>query len=250
MNGRRLINRFARAVTTYERQATVQRHAAECLTELLGRHLHTLAPRIFEIGCGTGLLTRLLASRFAPSEILLNDICPDMGICFANVPRTRFSAGDATEIDFPSGVDVIATASAVQWFGDLKRFADRCAEALPPGGLLALTSFGPDNLREIASLTGVGLEYVPYADFVRILGNRFEPLEAERESVSLRFADASAVLRHLKETGVTATNADRTPWTRARIADLELRYARLFPAPEGGVTLTYEPYYFVGRRRR
>ena len=250
MNGPRLINRFARAVTTYERQATAQRRAAERLTELLGRHLHILAPRIFEIGCGTGLLTRQLLARFAPAEILLNDICPDMGICFSNVPRTRFVPGDATTADFPKEVDVIATASAVQWFPGLEAFAERCAAALRPEGYLAVASFGPATLREIRTLTGTGLTYPDFGAFGKMLGARFEPLESGRETVTLRFDGAAEVLRHLKETGVTATNTDRTPWTRARLAELGDRYAAAFPAPEGGVTLTYEPYYFVGRRRR
>ncbi len=244
-----LINRFARAVATYESQAVVQKAAAERLTELLGEHLHTLAPRMLEIGCGTGFLTRRLMARFAPSELVLNDLCPDMGICFANLPRTQFVAGDARTTEWQGLYDVIASSSAVQWFGDLEPFAQRCAKVLHPKGLIAISGFGPANLREIAALTGKGLTYLDFDAFVGAFATAFEPLATAQEVVTLTFPDATAVLRHLKETGVTATGGGGSPWTRSRIAELSEAYAQRFAAPGGGVTLTYEPYWFVGRKR-
>ncbi len=244
-----LINRFARAVMTYEAQAIVQRHAAEHLAERLGAHLHTLAPRILEIGCGTGFLTRKLMARFSPSELVLNDLCPDMGICFSNLPRTRFVPGDARTLTWDGAYDAIASSSAVQWFGDLKAFARRCAEALHPQGFLAVSGFGPANLREIKALTGRGLEYPAFEAFVAAFADDFEPLETERATEVLHFADAYAVLRHLKETGVTATGAGEAPWTKSRLDALAAAYAEQFPSEQGGVTLTYEPFWFIGRKR-
>ncbi len=244
-----LINRFARAVTTYESQAIVQRSAAEYLAERLGVHFHTLAPRILEIGCGTGFLTRKLMARFSPSELVLNDLCPDMGICFSNLPRTKFIPGDACAIAWDGQYDAIASSSAVQWFSDLNAFVRRCAEALHPQGLLAISGFGPQNLREIKALTGHGLTYPDFDTFVSAFATDFVPLETAHRTEVLHFADASAVLRHLKETGVTATGATAQPWTRARMEALSEAYAAQFPSPEGGVTLTYEPFWFVGRKR-
>ncbi len=244
-----LMARFARAVATYEAQAAVQRFAAGRLADLLGRYFHVLGPRLLEIGCGTGTLTRLLLARFAPAELVANDLCADVGVCFANAPRVRFLPGDAQTVGWPGPFDAIVSASAVQWFGDMGRFAGRCAEALPRGGLLALSSFGPETLREVAALTGRGLRYLPHEGFVAAFGGAFEPLETPREVRALRFADGTAVLRHLRETGVTATASGDAPWTRARLAAFNAAYAARFPHPEGGVTLTYEPFWFVGRRR-
>lgn len=243
-----LINRFARAVTTYESQATVQRHAAERLAGMLGEHLHVLAPRMLEIGCGTGLLTRLLLQRFAPREMVLNDLCPDVGVCFANVPRVTFLPGDARELVWPGTFDAVVSASAVQWLGDLRIFAQRCAGVLPPNGLLAITGFGPETLKEIASLTGHGLTYPTFADFVAALSEAFQPLVTERDTQVLSFPDAKAVLRHLKETGVTATSAGDHSWTRSRLEAFSADYAAHFGTADG-VSLTYEPYWFVGVRR-
>ncbi len=243
-----LIARFARAVATYERQAAPQRLAAERLATLMGEHCHTLAPRILEIGCGTGLLTRLLLARFAPTELVANDLCPDMAVCFANVPRVRFLPGDARTLAWPGRFDVIASASAVQWFGDLRAFAERCAETLPRGGLLAISAFGPETLRETRVLSGRGLDYPSFDAFVGAFASVFETRAAERDRLTLAFPDATAVLRHLRETGVTATGGGER-WTRARHETFSAAYARTFPHAEGGVALTYEPFWYVGVRR-
>lgn len=245
-----ILNRFARAVATYERQAVVQRLVAERLTELLGRHLHLLAPRILEIGCGTGLLTRLIAARFAPTEMILNDLCPEMAVCFANLPRTVFVAGDAQKADLPSGVDVIVSSSAVQWFDDLRAFVEQCAARLPKGGCIAISSFGAQTLQEVRALTGQGLNYLSFDAFVSAFSAAFEPLETEAFTHTLRFDTPGDVLRHLKETGVTATAVtDRAVWTRQRLAAFSEAYQTRFTDAGQGVRLTYEPYLFVGARR-
>lgn len=246
--GRILINRFARAVETYESQAVVQRKAAERLADLMGRHFHVLGSRILEIGCGTGMLSRRLLTQFAPAELVLNDLCPDVGICFSNVPRTRFLPGDAREVVWPGTFDAIASASAVQWFGDLRAFARRCADVLPKDGILAVSCFGPATLRETAELTGCGLTYPDFAGFRSALETFFDCCVCEQALETLLFPDAAAVLRHLKATGVTATGASGGPWTRGRMAAFASSYESRF-AVDGGVTVTYEPYWFVGKKR-
>lgn len=245
-----LINRFARAVTTYEQQASVQREAAEHLADLLGQHFHTLAPRVLEIGCGTGFLTRLIATRFAPSEMVVNDLCPEMGVCFANVPRTTFLPGDAQTLQWPGIFDAVVSSSAIQWFSDLRAFASRCVAILPKGGLLAVSGFGPATLEEVLHLSGHGLNYLDFEAFQAVFSEAFTPLASERKRCTLHFKSGWDVLRHLKETGVTATGAsERAIWTRHRLATFVTDYHAQFPDDMGGVRLTYEPFWFVGARK-
>lgn len=244
-----IISRFARAISTYEAQASVQGIAAERLADLLGNHLHVLAPRILEIGCGTGLLTRQIVTRFTPSELILNDICPEMEVCFANLPRATFLPGDAQTVAWPGTFDAIVSASAIQWFDDLGAFVNRCAAALPQGGLLAVSGFGPKTLPEIRELTGKGLDYPVFEQFVSAFTSAFTPLETQHFTHTMHFKSGWDVLRHLKETGVTATGAaEKTAWTRRRLAAFVVAYQARFAA-ENGVYLTYEPFLFVGARR-
>ena len=59
--------RFARAIPTYDCQATVQRTMAQRMVTLLDRHLPPDAhQRVWEVGCGTGLFTHAYLQHHRP----------------------------------------------------------------------------------------------------------------------------------------------------------------------------------------
>lgn len=239
-----MIHRFAKALTNYEDQAHVQRHMVQTLTEYLAQYFHTFTPRIVELGCGTGMLSRTLLKRFAPSELVVNDICPDVAVCFNNVPRTTFVVGDAERIDLPQGVDLIASASAMQWFSDPCAFLKKAYHALNPGGMIAIATFGPQNLAEVKAITGAGLAYQTLQEMQTLFSPHFKLLVAEESIEVLTFETAMALLYHLKHTGVTATNTT-TVWTRKVVADFEQTYRDRFEV-DNVLPLTYHPIYLVG----
>ena len=71
--------RFARAASTYSERADAQRRIAEQMTRLIVRYVPRSAYRnVLEVGCGTGVFTRMLLHRTHPSRLWLNDICPEM----------------------------------------------------------------------------------------------------------------------------------------------------------------------------
>ena len=107
---------------------------------------------------------------------------------------------DAETLDFPQGTDLITSCSTLQWFADTERFFARCHRFLSDGGILAFSTFGKKNMREIHALTGHGLEYLSLDNLKVLLSPRFEILYAEEEIVSLPFGTPLEVLRHLKQT--------------------------------------------------
>ena len=132
----------------------------------------------------------------------------------------------------------------------MRAFAKRCAAILPKGGLLAVSGFGPATLQEVLQLSGHGLDYLDFEDFTACFTEDFEPLATDQRQCTLHFKDGWDVLRHLKETGVTATGAaERALWTRQRLAAFVTHYRERFPDDAGGVRLTYEPFWFVGAKR-
>lgn len=65
--------RFAKAVGTYLDKADVQRYVASRMAELTGRYIPSdIQERVLEIGCGTGMFTRMYLQQAAPEEMWLN----------------------------------------------------------------------------------------------------------------------------------------------------------------------------------
>ncbi len=204
-----------------------------------------------EVGTGTGFLTRLLLTRYPDTHWTLNDIADASEEYLRPITEGaahRFLWGDAESLDFPGGLDLIASASTVQWFDDLPGFLNKCSAATRTDGLLALSTFGPGNFEQIKTLTGQGLHYYTLPEteaMVRRAG--YEILQSEQYVSRLHFASGADVLRHIKATGVNSL--DKTRWTRGRLADFQTRYATLYPAPDGGVTLTYHPVLITACKR-
>lgn len=139
--------RFAKAVGTYLDKADVQRYVASRMAELTGRYIPADVPeRVLEIGCGTGMFTRMYLKQAAPEEMWLNDLCPEVKPYLADVlgEKVHFVAKDAETLAFPEGQDLIVSCSAVQWFDDLPRFF-RVPKAAARGGLPGFQYFRPSQ---------------------------------------------------------------------------------------------------------
>ena len=119
------------------------------------------ARHILEIGCGTGLLTKLLSQRFPTSRFTLNDLCPAMcEMAAQNMAHdTNCMTGDAEQSDFPGKYSLITSAATIQWFSDLPRFLSRIEKSLDERGMMLFSTFGSDNLKELRHTTGIGLPY-------------------------------------------------------------------------------------------
>lgn len=237
---------------------------------------------IAEFGCGTGCYSRLLLRTLQPETLLLNDLCPEMEECihdlltsggrlprapqagnasgilydadvelYGSSPATTavsFLPCDAETLDFPQGTDLITSCSTLQWFADTERFFARCHHFLSDGGILAFSTFGKKNMREIHTLTGHGLEYLSLDNLKVLLSPRFEILYAEEEIISLPFGTPLEVLRHLKQTGVTGT--EKRVWTRGRLQSFCDEYIRMCGNDDRSVSLTYHPIYVIARKRK
>ena len=252
MDKRLIAERFARARATYSREARVQQQVAERMMGRIRSLLPEFSPRrIVEFGCGTGLYSRLLYDTWRPDRLHLNDLCPEMAFCLDDLtarPGVSFVPGDAETCPLPGGVDLLTSCSTLQWFERPDRFFRRSAALLAPGGVLAFSTFGSRNLREIRALTGKGLAYPSPADLSRWLEEAgLHVLLLDEEEEALCFPSPLDVLRHLRMTGVTGTSGHA--WSRGRLADFAQGYARHFGSPRG-VTLTYHPVYVIAGRTR
>ncbi len=243
MNVSSVRQRFSAASASYDAQAQAQRQIAARLWALAAPHIVPEATML-EIGAGTGLLTRHLLGA-QPKRLIVNDLytSPQVQDLVAQQPEVlSICQGDAEIMAFSGVYDAIFSASTVQWFLNIEKFFNRCAQHLPKGRLLAFSSFLPGNLLEIAELTGIGLGYCTVEALQLYLEHEFELLVMEQGAIPLYFANPHDVLLHLRHTGVTGIKS--VGWNKRRYLEFVNSYASRYGSAQG-VRLTYQPVYVL-----
>lgn len=243
--------RFSKVAKTYEKYAVVQKKVAETLADILmekceeeRENKNTPPPsRCFEIGCGSGFLTKALLDRLSFESYIANDIA------FSKPPvdGIGFVEGDAERIDYPCGIDLIASASCVQWFDDIEQFFIKSYNALCDEGLLLLSSFGKENFRQFADLGFRGLDYMSVKELSYKAEPLFETLFLKDEVVEVGFDSPDELLYSLKATGVNAVQEKR--WTKTEYIRFKSEYEKRFTCA-GKCMLTYNPVYLLLRKRK
>jgi malonyl-CoA O-methyltransferase len=244
----RIQRSFSRSFDTYDAEADTQARIAELLAQRL---LNAGAPhqfaRGFEIGCGTGLLSRALRATVEIAEFTLNDLCPEAGRTAERVGAS-FLPGDAQEIEWPEAPDLIASASTLQWMETPEALVARAADALATGGWLAFSSCGPQQFHELAELgsqaQAPGLRTA--AILTAALTPEVEIIAADDDFFRMWFESPEAVLHHLRRTGVNG-GACR-PWTRAQLKTFCASYTARFGV-NGRVPLTYHSVWLIVRKK-
>lgn len=249
MIDKRLVReRFRRSLESYGRHAVVQNAMAVELSEIVCRQYpQRQFERVLEVGSGTGALTAELLKRSCVNRYYANDLVeeslPFLDEVFRLFPGSelRFFAGDIESCDtFPSELDLVISNATVQWLQDLDRFFSRISPHIRPGGMLAFSTFGPSNMREIASIENVGLVYRSLCEVERLAGRYFELAGSREDEIVLEFSSPETALRHIRETGVNGIA--RRFWTKSRYRNFLESYRQQF-ATGSGVSLTYHPVY-------
>ena len=237
----RVADRFSRAAATYAANATPQQAVAAKLWEISGEpvlNALTLSshPSLIEIGSGSGTLTRLYFPHLpAGTSCEMWDIAA-RPVSFSGAGFRQCDAETEIRSLPPASCDCIISASTIQWFNSPAGFIGRLATVLAPGGVAAIALYGPLTYREISSLTGRGLHYLPLQRLTEAAeAAGLKVLHASENTFETPFPDAAAMLRHIKLTGVNGNSSS------TRMAMKVMRtYASGNPA-----TLTYNPIYLV-----
>jgi len=122
--------------------------------------------RLLDVACGTGIVARLAAPRVAPSGTVVGvDLSEEM----LAVARTRaaeagvridWKQGDAVALPFADAAfDVVLCQQGLQFFPDKSGALREMRRVIAPGGMLALSVFGPANRFNTALAEGL-IKYV------------------------------------------------------------------------------------------
>lgn len=246
--------RFEKAAATYEQQAVVQARVAARLLNLLQKIVPELKPAdVLEIGCCTGLLTEKTLTRFPGIEhFTLCDlvasfeqhVCRRIG---THAHKLTFLPGDIEVVPLPDRYDLIISSSTLHWVHDLPGLCAKLHSHLYPDSILAFSLYGTDNLREIRTIAGKGLNYRTLDQLRNVVAERFDVLAAGETRETLWYTDPVAVLQHLRATGVNSIG--QQAWTRRQIATFITDYTARFSGAQG-VCLTYHPMFIVARPKR
>jgi malonyl-CoA O-methyltransferase len=240
----------------------VQREAGTRMLERLD--LVRLQPRrVLDAGCGTGLLTRALRSRYPAAQLVGIDLSPAMlrqasfpgGLWGRLAQRVRGTAALHACADIErlplagASVDLVCSGFALEWVADLRRALAELHRVLARGGLLMFATLGPDTLKELRSaLAGTGAAPAPSAlADMHDIGDAlveagFADPVMDMEIFTLTFGDLRDLLRDLRESGTRAPRPG-APGLRGRtwLSALAQRYESF--RREGRLPATFEVVY-------
>jgi NADH dehydrogenase [ubiquinone] 1 alpha subcomplex assembly factor 5 len=214
--------------------------------------------RALDLGAHHGALSRALARRPGIERLVATDPSLD----FLRRMRGMRTAADPDLVPFQDGsFDLVVSALALHWAGDLPGALVQIRRILTPGGLFLAAMFGGSTLIELRTAMieaelmeeGGGSPRVsPAAELGDIAGllmrARFAMPVADAEKITVTYADALGLMRDLRGMGETnaLTARRRTSLRRATLARAALLYAERFGMPDGRIPATFEILFLTG----
>jgi len=243
-----IYKRFEKALSTYDKHATVQFRMAELLLKLINKHIENTPTQIFEIGCGTGVVTELLCTQFPQSHIIANDLVQQVeSYVRQKTNKTKNSSlsfyfGDIESIPFPDNSQLICSGATLQWIAELDNVFQKIFNALSTNGLFAFSTFGNENFKEIKQINNSGLIYPTDIEMLMKTAPYFRLLDSIEWSEGIHFQSPLEVLKHMKLTGVNSVSA--TGWTKENLNSFTNSY-QCFKTDGKGYSLTYHPKLYI-----
>ncbi len=248
---------FNRAAPHYDEAAVLQHEIAERLLDRLD-FLRVSPEQIYDIGAGTGYLSRGLAARYSDAHITSLDLAHGM----SQQARQNFDTGDALRQSVVCGdaealplatdsSDMLFSSSTIQWCNDLKQAFEEFSRVLKPEGLIMFSTFGPDTLKELRQSwaevddevhVNAFIDMHDIGDIMKDTG--FKMVILDTEDITLTYETVTALMKDLKMIGAHNVNSGRSRvlTSPAKIKKLMAAYEK-FRDDDGRLPATYEVVY-------
>lgn len=203
----RMSKRFEKAALVYDAHATIQKHAAKKLAELIKEKT---PERILEIGCGTGHLTSQLSAKFPDAKILATDAAANMlRIARQNLSqqsgKISFQQFDPEVGKINGTFDLIIAGMVIHWFEDIEVTINHLRAQLKPEGAFYFSTIGQGCFPEWqAAVRQNNLQLG-----LRLPGQLLGILKEETKE--LTYESPLDFLQSLKQTGTTEPISGYTP---------------------------------------
>lgn len=233
----KVASRFAATREGYDRDAEFQHSVGHHLINQLAR---LLPERSFEsaveIGAGSGQLAAKYTAMLDIRHLELWDIA-ETGA--ADTPAGAVRVTDDAETRLKSvadgSLDLIISASTIQWFNSPLRALKDIERVLKPGGIAALSFYVEGTYSSVGRELGTTLHYVdPAAAIAAIRHSSLHFSELKTDAVE--FPSTRSLLSHIRSTGVNAAGHASTSALRKVLTDNSLR------------TLEYKTIYLIFKK--
>lgn len=211
------VERFSKAADRYEQAAHIQKQAAVLFDAWLAELQPNAPQRIAEIGCGTGLLTRLLHARFPHAMIEATDLAPAMvDACrraMGNEAPIRYRVCDGRDAVFDPSPDWIVSAMCFQWLQPLGPIVRHhlAQSRLVAFSLVVDGSFNAWRAAHVEAGIEPGLQSLPDFEALRAECKGLGTVHAQRISLTERHADGWSFAHSLRAIGADRPREHHAP---------------------------------------
>lgn len=187
---------FDKKFDRYDENAHIQKIVAKNLINLVPDKWYDT---IFEIGAGTGILTKNIITNLKYKNLLINDKYFESKKYIEDLISVNFIEGDIENLDINKS-DLIISSSVFQWIEDKDELFKKISKS---SDTLIFSIYIKDNLIEISDHFGVSLKYLDMKELKTLLTPYFKKISGHEEKFTLKFDTPMDSLKHLKNTGVT-----------------------------------------------
>lgn len=242
LNKNLIAKRFSKSFKNYNDNAFIQNIMANNLVQNLP---YKEFDSVFEIGCGTGLLTQKIKDNLKFNNFVANDIVDCSKYINEIICSNKFICGDIEEIEINGKFDLIISNACLQWCKKQDKTIQKLKTALNNNGLIAISVFGKKNLCEIKEVFDTSLEYTTLEDLKNIFDD-YKCIYFEEKTKKLYFDKPLDVIKHFKNTGVNSLT--KINFTKRKLKEFENNFTSKF-YKEGKVYITYNPIYAIFEKK-
>lgn len=241
-DARHIRRAFSRAAHSYAAAARLQRAVEAQLLASLDYLGERMPQRVLDLGSGPGRAAAAMQRRWPQAQVLALDLALPMLRESKRQEgwrplrrRVQRVCADARALPLAeNSVDVLFSNLCLQWVEDLSAVFAGFRRVLRPGGLLLVSTFGPETLHELRSAfaqADAAPHVGPFAGIAQfgdaLMQAGFRDPVLDRDTTITRYPDLSALMRELRALGATnALQARRHTLTgKSRFAGAAAAYA-------------------------
>jgi trans-aconitate 2-methyltransferase len=222
--------------------------------------------RILDAGCGSGMSTAPLRSRWPEATIVGADSSQEM-LTQARiaVSPVTWELRDLSEpFDDLEGFDLIFSNAFLQWLPDQKTFIARAADALSPNGILAIQIPDFDGMPASRCIEQTAASFVhilkdmdeeschnyQLGDYYDVLSQHFEHIDAWETSYAHVMDDHEAIVEFIKSSALRPYLVRLDDGGRAVFLDMLLQHIEdAYPLQQDGkVLFPFKRMFFVAQK--